>query len=73
MDINKASEVGKVMNQINRCKSFLSSLDGHSYPDEYVIYYRECETCELEVPALNLLVDYYKKQLSDAENKLKSL
>jgi hypothetical protein len=73
MDINKANEITKLVNKINRCKSFLSSLDGHSYPDEFVIYYREAETCELEKDALNLLINYYKEEKRKAEEELKKL
>ena len=48
-------------------------LDGHSYPDEYVIYYRGVDVCELELEALQLLVNFYKDKLQKAENKLKNM
>lgn len=73
MDINKANEVSKVVNTINRCNNFLESLCDRSYSDEFTIYYRGMETCELEEPALKVLIEYYKKELKIAEDKLKSL
>jgi predicted transcriptional regulator len=73
MNINKANEITKVVNKINKCESFLKSLDGHSYPDEFVIYYRGIETCELEESALNLLIEYYKQELENAKQELNRL
>lgn len=73
MDLNKANEVSKLVNIINRCKEFLDSLEGRSYPDEFTIYYRGLETCELEESALELLIEHYKKELAEAERKLKEL
>ena len=65
MDKNKAQEVGRIMNGINRCENFLSSLK-RSYNDEFAIMYRGYETCELEEDVLQMIIDHY-------ENKLKSL
>lgn len=73
MDINKANEISKVVNKINKCKDFLESLDGRSYNDEFTIHYRGMETCELEESALEILIEHYKKELKIAEQKLKSL
>lgn len=73
MNIEKANEITKLVNKIESCNDFLKSLDGRSYNDEFVIYYRGCETCELEESALNLLINYYKKELADAEQKLKQI
>ena len=36
MDKNKAQEVGRIMNGINRCENFLSSLK-RNYNDEFAI------------------------------------
>ena len=48
MDKNKAQEVGRIMNGINRCENFLSSLK-RSYNDEFAIMYRGyeiwCKNC----------------------------
>lgn len=73
MDINKANKITQLVNKINKCKSFLKSLEGRSYPDEFTIYYRGIETCELEESALNLLIGYYKKELEDTEYELNRL
>jgi len=73
MDINKANNITKIVNKINKCESFLQSLDGRSYPDEFVIYYRGGETCELEETALNILINYYKEEKRKAEDELKRL
>lgn len=73
MDIDKANEISKLVNKIDRCKNFLKSLDGRSYKDEFAIHYRGIETCELEESAVDVLIDYYKKELETAENKLKSI
>lgn len=73
MNFNKAQDIGKIVNEINKCQDFLKSLKGHSYKDEYVIYYRGWETCELEEEALDLLVDFYETKiisLKDTLNKL---
>lgn len=73
MDINKANEASKLVNRINACKDFLRSLDGRSYNDEFTIYYRGLETCALEEPALEILIEHYKKELKIAEQQLKLL
>lgn len=70
MDLNKANEISKLVTKINRCKDFLESLEGRSYNDEFTIHYRGMETCELEEPALELLIEYYKKELKEAEEQL---
>jgi hypothetical protein len=73
MKIDKASEIAKVVATIEKCKDFLKSLDGRSYPDEFEIRYREGYTCDLEEEALQVLIDYYKKKLKESELKLESL
>lgn len=73
MNINKANEISQLVNKINRCKSFLRSLDGRDYNDEFIIYYRGGETCELEESALQILIDYYKKELKNTEEQLEKL
>lgn len=70
MDLNKANEITKLVNKINKCKDFLSSLEDRSYDDEFTIHYRGMETCELEAPVLEIIIDYYKKELKEAEEEL---
>lgn len=72
MDINKANEISKLVNKINRCKNFLESLENRSYKDEFTINYRGIETCELEESAVDVLINYYKKEIETTESKLKS-
>lgn len=69
MDINKAKEISKIVNKIERCENFLESLD-RSYKDEFTIYYRGCETCELEENAVELLINYYNKEIESAKKEL---
>ena len=64
MDVNKAKEATKVMNRIEKCESFLKSLKGRSYNDEFTIYYRGFETCELKETALQILIKYYEDELA---------
>lgn len=73
MNIDKAKKVTKLTNEINKCVSVLAKLDGRSYSDEFTIYYRGLETCELEESALNILIEYYKKRLLEAEQQLERL
>lgn len=73
MDINKANEITKLVNKTDKSIEFLKSLDGRGYNNEFTIYYRGVETCELEESALNVLIEYYKKELKEAEEKLKSI
>ena len=73
MDVNKAKEATKVMNRIEKCESFLTSLKGRSYNDEFAIYYRGLETCELEEAALQLLIEHYEEELAELNLVLKNL
>jgi len=73
MDIKQANEITEIVNKIAKCKSFLKSLDGRSYPDSFTIYYRDNEICELEESALTILINYYINELNDAELKLMNL
>ena len=73
VDVNKAKEVAKVMNRIEKCESFLKSLKGKSYNDEFTIYYRGLETCELEEEALQLLIEHYEDELVKLKATLKNL
>ena len=73
MNKNKAQEVRRVMNKINRCEDFLKSLKDRSYPDEFVIYYRGMETCELEENVLKMIIEYYENELLKLNNELKKL
>lgn len=70
MNKDKAKEITRITNGIERLEGFLSSLDGHSYNDEYVIYYRGMETCELEDEARLLLVNHYKSQIKKLVDEL---
>lgn len=73
MDKNKAQEVGRVMNGINRCEDFLKSLKDRSYPDEFAIYYRGMETCELEEEVLQMIIKHYEDKLLKLNDELKKL
>lgn len=73
MNVNKAKEATKVMNRIEKCESFLTSLKGRSYNDEFAIYYRGLETCELEEAALQLLIEHYEDELVKLKATLKNL
>ena len=73
MDVNKAKEATKVMNRIEKCESFLTSLKGRSYNDEFAIYYRGFETCELEEDALQILIEYYEGELAKLNKALNNL
>lgn len=73
MNIEKAKEIATITNQISRCESFLESLRGHSYEDEYVIYYRGMETCDLEPTVLRMIVVYYEDRLKSLQEKLSKM
>lgn len=73
MDVNKAKEATKVMNRIEKCESFLTSLKGRSYNDEFAIYYRGFETCELEEAALQTLIKYYEDELAKLNKELNNI
>ena len=73
MDVNKAKEVAKVMNRIEKCEKFLTSLKGRSYNDEFAIYYRGLETCELEGGALRTLIKYYEDELAKLNKELNNI
>ena len=72
MDKNKAQEVGRIMNGINRCEKFLSCLK-RSYNDEFAIMYRGVETCELEEDVLQMIIDHYENKLESLNEELKKL
>ena len=73
MDVNKAKEAAKVMNRIEKCESFLTSLKGRSYNDEFAIYYRGLETCELEEDVLQMIIKHYEDELVKLKATLKNL
>ena len=73
MNVNKAKAVAKVINRIEKCESFLKSLKGRSYNDEFTIYYRGLETCELEEAALQLLIEHYEEELAELNAALKNI
>ena len=72
MDKNKAQEVGRIMNGINRCENFLSSLK-RSYNDEFAIMYRGYETCKLEEDVLQMIIEHYENKLKSLNEELKKL
>ena len=72
MDKNKAQEVGRIINGINRCENFLSSLK-RSYNDEFAIMYRGYETCELEEDVLQMIIEHYENKLKSLNEELKKL
>ena len=73
MDVNKAKEAAKVMNRIEKCESFLKSLEGRSYNDEFAIYYRGIETCELEEDVLQMIIKHYEDELMKLNKSLNNL
>ena len=73
MDANKAKEAAKVMNRIEKCESFLTSLKGRSYNDEFAIYYRGVETCELEEDVLQMIIKHYEDELMKLNKSLSNL
>ncbi len=73
MDISKAEKIGKVMNNINRCKSFLDCLKDRSYPDSFEIYYRDYKACDLEEDVLDIIIEHYENELERYNEELKKL
>lgn len=73
MNVNKAKEAAKVMNRIEKCESFLKSLRGRSYNDEFTIYYRGLESCELEEDVLQMIIKYYEDELVKLNKSLNNL
>ena len=73
MDKNKAKEASKIVNRIDKCERFLKSLKNRGYNDEFTIYYKGFETCELEVAALKILIKYYEDELVVLNEELKNL
>lgn len=73
MDKNKAKEATMIVNRIDKCESFLESLKGRSYNDEFAIYYRGLETCELEEDVLQMIIKYYEDELVKLNAALKNL
>lgn len=73
MNVNKAKEASKVMNRIEKCESFLKSLRGRSYNDEFTIYYRGLESCELEEDVLQMIIKYYEDELVKLNKSLNNL
>lgn len=73
MDISKAEKISKVMNNINRCKSFLECLKDRSYPDSFEIYYRDFKACDLEEDVLDMIIEHYESELERYNEELKKL
>lgn len=73
MDVSKAKKVGAVMNNINRCESFLDSLKDRSYPDSFEIYYRGYKTCDLEEDVLDIIIEHYENELGRYKEELKKI
>lgn len=73
MDRDKADNICKLTNKIRRCEDFLGCLKGRSYNDEFTIYYRGNETCELEEECLNILIEHYEEKLDELNQQLSKL
>ena len=73
MNVNKAKEAAKVMNRIEKCESFLKSQKGRSYNDEFAIYYRGIEICELEEDVLQMIIKHYEDELVKLNKALNNL
>lgn len=78
MEKNKAKEVTMIVNRmivnrINKCENFLESLQGRSYNDEFAIYYRGIETCELEEDVLQMIIKHYEDELVKLNKSLNNL
>lgn len=73
MDVNKAKKATKLMNRIEKCESFLKSLKGRTYNDEFAIYYRGIETCELEEDVLQMIIKHYEDELMKLNKSLNNL
>lgn len=72
MNRNKAQEVTMIMNEINRCESFLSSLK-RNYNDEFTIIYRGMKICELEEDVLQIIIEHYENKLVSLNKKLEKI
>lgn len=73
MEKNKAKEAMRIMNRITKCESFLDSLKGRSYSDEFDIYYRGYTACELEEDMLQIIIKHYEDELEKLNEELKKL
>ena len=73
MNVNKAKAAAKVINRIEKCESFLNTLEGRSYNDEFAIYYRGVETCELEEDVLQMIIKHYEDELVKLNKSLNNL
>ena len=73
MDKNKAKEATMIVNRIDKCESFLESLKGRSYNDEFTIHYRGLETCELEEDMLQMIIEHYENELKKLNAALENL
>ena len=73
MDKNKAKEAAMIVSRIDKCESFLKSLKGRSYNDEFTIHYRGLETCELEEDMLQMIIEHYENELKKLNAALENL
>ena len=73
MDKNKAKEASMIVNRIEKCESFLKSLKGRSYNDEFTIHYGGIKTCELEENVLHIIIEHYEDELLKLNVALKNL
>lgn len=73
MNRDRADSICELTNKIRNCEGFLGSLKGRSYNDEFTIYYRGNETCELEEECLNILIEHYEKKLDGLNQQLSKL
>lgn len=73
MNRDKASEIIKIMARIEKVEGYLDFFANRIYPDEFQIRYRGTECLELEQEALDMLIDYYEKELVELNKKLSEL
>ena len=73
MKRENAEKISKLVNRIKRCEDFLQSLKGHSYNDEFKIYYRGLETCDLEENVLEIIIKHYESEIERLQHELDKL
>lgn len=69
MNIDQAKEISKIVKRIEYCESMIENLD-RGYKDEFALNYRGCEICDLEENAVELLINYYNKEIESAKKEL---
>ena len=69
--MEKAKQVAKIINDINGAETFLSVLGNRS--DDFTIYYRDSEQCELEPECVELLIEHYRNKIKQLVDELANL